>query len=104
VLQHILRATIMSLKPVAIPEVSPYRRIRAAGFEVAIKSQQRTYRLLLVQGDEVVARIECPRNGNVKGEEALAKAKLGQWTPVSGVYKAMAALADVAEVQATAGA
>ncbi|WP_143068112.1 hypothetical protein [Duganella sp. CF517] len=82
------------------PTVNPYQRIRAAGFDITVGHISHSYRLNLVVGGRVYAQIECSRSGNMNAGAALARVKSGNWGPTSSVYKALDALADVAEKQA----
>lgn len=80
--------------------VSSYRRITAAGYDINVTHQRHAYRLKLVQGEEVVAFVDCSRTGNLSGQAALERAKLNKFGPKTGFYQAMQQLAEIAEANA----
>lgn len=82
------------------PTIYPYQRIRAAGFDITVGHLSHRYRINLIGGGRVYAQIECSRSGTVNAAAALARVKSGCWGPSSSVYKALKALADVAEKHA----
>jgi hypothetical protein len=84
--------------------ISPYRRIKAAGFDIAIKKHASAHRIQLINGAEVIAFADCPRTSNLPSEAMMAKARLGTWGPKSTVYKALVAFALFAETNAAANA
>ena len=79
------------------PSVSAYRRIVAAGLDIAVTHHRGAYRVKLTKGAEVVALVDCSRTGNLSAKGALAKAQLNTFGPTSGFYKAMQQLAVIAE-------
>jgi hypothetical protein len=93
----------MSTHTTAIVQVSAYRRIVAAGYDVKISHYRGALRIKLMRSAEVAALADCPRNGNLSVQAILEKAKLNTFGPTSGVYKALQQLADIAEANAAAG-
>ncbi|GAC1422607.1 MAG: hypothetical protein NVSMB6_24040 [Burkholderiaceae bacterium] len=85
------------------PLISAYRRIQAAGFEVKVSQQRNAYRLKLMNGEEVLAHVDCSRTGNLSVAGALHKAAMNTFGPTSGFYRAMQQLADIAESHSSVG-
>jgi len=78
---------------------SPHHRILATGCHIEVRQNSNQFRVLLKHADELIAEASAPRGGSMSPEQALNKARAGEWGPSSGFRQVLDRFADIAEQQ-----